>query len=564
MPQNDIKKTYKSNQFRHENVVSNELMAVEFRGNDPTDLTDNPMRVWARTDTDEVLYTVDGVTVNTMAKKEDLINTNGKVETLFINALYPPVGCPPFKRHNTSYDNSVALQWIVDNLSSLNTVHLFFPEGPWEFKTKVLITASTSRHLEIEGICNASSGDNGTELDYSGIGEFIQLSEDDGQPWDSNSYNGVGNLTIRKAFIVQTAANTNLLCGTGKYKPGSYGIRDWRGGDIVLEDVTLQGFEFGFWGIQSDINYFRKVTARYNKVALFMGPRSDQFTCETLYAYSNDTVLQLDGISGARFNNCQIVANGSTTTVPISIGSNLRACNQIVFNSPWFENFVINGVPSFIDIGIVGTVLQGLVTVNDPQIITSSALTTSFMRLNKAQNVMINNVGALPAGSFSSFIKYSGLTPDVTFLALFNGYGTPANFIDKTGATGSIRAATWTSEFGVPQIGSLNYDRWAFAGTQSARYFEFARPGTHQWQLTLNNDPSTNKTLLDISRRIVHSAAIPTTGEYQRGDMALNTMPAEIGTAGSKYVILGWSRLTNGTTHVLNTDWVEIRTPTGN
>lgn len=61
------------------------------------------------------------------------------------------------------------------------------------------------------------------------------------------------------------------------------------------------------------------------------------------------------------------------------------------------------------------------------------------------------------------------------------------------------------------------------------------------------------------------SSTIPIAGTYTRHDFVIKQDRAtELGTAGSKYVVLGWLRLTTGSNHVLNTDWVEIRTLTGN
>lgn len=59
------------------------------------------------------------------------------------------------------------------------------------------------------------------------------------------------------------------------------------------------------------------------------------------------------------------------------------------------------------------------------------------------------------------------------------------------------------------------------------------------------------------------AAAMPTTGGWRAGDYVENTAPAVAGSAGSQYVIHGWKRITTGTDHTLNTDWVEDRGLTG-
>nr|UVX45940.1 MAG: hypothetical protein [Bacteriophage sp.] len=59
------------------------------------------------------------------------------------------------------------------------------------------------------------------------------------------------------------------------------------------------------------------------------------------------------------------------------------------------------------------------------------------------------------------------------------------------------------------------------------------------------------------------ATSMPTTGTYRRGEFVKNTTPSILGEAGAKYVLKGWTRITDGNAHVLNTDWVEERAPTG-
>ena len=58
--------------------------------------------------------------------------------------------------------------------------------------------------------------------------------------------------------------------------------------------------------------------------------------------------------------------------------------------------------------------------------------------------------------------------------------------------------------------------------------------------------------------------ALPTQSTWKTGDFATNLSIAEVGSSPNKYVIRGWTRLTNGTANVLNTDWVQSRALTGN
>jgi hypothetical protein len=94
-------------------------------------------------------------------------------------------------------------------------------------------------------------------------------------------------------------------------------------------------------------------------------------------------------------------------------------------------------------------------------------------------------------------------------------------------------------------------------------------------------DAQLNRKLLDFFRVLVnkvnglasgvftHSAdnalpSIPTSGTYARDDFVPKSSRVEAGVATQKYVVLGWLRLTGGSAHVANVDWVEVRILTGN
>ena len=56
------------------------------------------------------------------------------------------------------------------------------------------------------------------------------------------------------------------------------------------------------------------------------------------------------------------------------------------------------------------------------------------------------------------------------------------------------------------------------------------------------------------------TTAAPTSGPNQQGDFVRNSAPTELGSALSKYVILGWVCVVSGTPGT----WVEFRGLTGN
>lgn len=55
-------------------------------------------------------------------------------------------------------------------------------------------------------------------------------------------------------------------------------------------------------------------------------------------------------------------------------------------------------------------------------------------------------------------------------------------------------------------------------------------------------------------------SAVPTTGTWGQGDIALTINQTEQGTAGSKYILLGWMCTVGGTPGT----WVPLRFLTGN
>jgi hypothetical protein len=56
------------------------------------------------------------------------------------------------------------------------------------------------------------------------------------------------------------------------------------------------------------------------------------------------------------------------------------------------------------------------------------------------------------------------------------------------------------------------------------------------------------------------ATAAPTAGSFNVGDFVRNSAPAELGAAGSKYIVTGWTCLVAGSPGT----WVQNRTLTGN
>jgi hypothetical protein len=62
---------------------------------------------------------------------------------------------------------------------------------------------------------------------------------------------------------------------------------------------------------------------------------------------------------------------------------------------------------------------------------------------------------------------------------------------------------------------------------------------------------------------VIYGGAMPTSGTWTAKDYVVNMFSTIAGTAGSKYTLDGWKRITTGSNNVLNVDWVEDRALTG-
>lgn len=98
----------------------------------------------------------------------------------------------------------------------------------------------------------------------------------------------------------------------------------------------------------------------------------------------------------------------------------------------------------------------------------------------------------------------------------------------------------------LPQVGLADYDR-----RLSLRLFEVLV----QIMRKVNGLASGSFASVDGS-----STAAPTVGAGSVGDKVWNSAPTELGTAGSKYVILGWVCVADGSPGT----WVQMRSLTGN
>lgn len=81
--------------------------------------------------------------------------------------------------------------------------------------------------------------------------------------------------------------------------------------------------------------------------------------------------------------------------------------------------------------------------------------------------------------------------------------------------------------------------------------------------IVVDDDPSSATFNTTLNTCPLGANSIPTTGKYIQGYIVKKSDLIITGPGGSQYVVNGWLRLTTGSNHVLNTDWVQMRTLTG-
>lgn len=437
--------------------------------------------------------------------------------------------------------------------------------------------AITVKNLTIEGVSSARNGGGnyGSQITFNGTGPAFQLGTDNGSNWDANQYDGITGFKLKNVALKHGTPDTPLAGGTGSYKAGSYGIRDWRGGSIVLENVMIEQFEYNFWGVQSDVNTFRDVLSIYSKYGLYFGPRSDQQSIYNLYSFYCDTAISIDRANSVRFYHPIIVSCGSASTYAVNIK---KGAGTVSLSEPWFEYFGNAGpVPAFVAAGLENGYLSGNptgqtspakgFTITDPFIYTSntgadhtkymvevgSCLDINISTPNSVVGVAVNNLDALIA--FTVGVAHTGATSNVHYdgqsgmseskIFLNNGTGTPAaTYILRSPNVSAnetvIGSAATSTSLAIKALG-------ANTGAEYLRINQSNVAGAVLFQVPTYATGQTNR--LKLRKSWQHESAMPTSGTYEQGDIVWNMSPTELGAASAKYIL---------------TDWFEMRALTGN
>jgi hypothetical protein len=317
-----------------------------------------------------------------------------------------------------------------------------------------LVTASLNMPSPTGGIMISGSSQQGSTIYYGGTGPLFKNGSDDGVAWDSSSdYNGPQNVILENLKLLAVANTTNLT-GEGVYAPGTIGFMDWRGGDIQLNNMWFQGFDFPFLGVKSDVNTWTRVTMLFAHSGMYLGPRSDQFTAINLYFEYCDRALDLDRVGGSSFKGCQFVDCGSSTCNPIRVRSAWSSSGSrgIDFDTCWFEYLIgksaSDQVEALVEVGGANSVPDAVqtygVTMRHCMYLNNNSPnphTNYVMKVMNADQLAIEdpNGDAIVGNNYQAFFEVSGTNNprlkllsaagynQLTYMKAFvnNGTGTP-------------------------------------------------------------------------------------------------------------------------------------------
>lgn len=320
---------------------------------------------------------------------------------------------------------------------------LWLRKGEYRFTETLSIL---ERHTHIVGESRGRAAEGGTQMSYEGTGAAIEIGTDNSEPWDDNDYDGPQGHLFAHFTLNHTARDTNLGLPGGAsgatYKAGSYGIRDWRGGDVRLTDFGVEGFEYNFWGVQSDLNRFSDIISLYSKYGIYLGPRSDQCIISDLHSFFCERVLTIDRASQCRLIAPEIIFCGKAGVQPVEIRKGSSAVN---IYAPWLENAdaaEVATLPGWIGAGLVDgygpsgvgttpTSAQGI-SVQDPMYFTSNSGGGTHQRTIVA-------VGAALG------VRVYNPTP-----RLPNTLNTLESFIEAPSGTAFTNAQSQSAIYGVP------------------------------------------------------------------------------------------------------------------
>ena len=253
-------------------------------------------------------------------------------------------------------------------------------------------------------------------------------------------------------------------------------------------------------------------------------------------AYTQDAIAPSDKIYNAKIADNVITGTGAAL--------NLSPSGQF-FNSV-FENNIVSDVFAGVAANLSNTLDQGLIIRNnlfnlDPFFTSTDRGSngTFTVKGNPVALLFQNSLGYSIAGN--TFKNCNRICDyDLSYIVVTGGtrvHLMAPNYLECQPVANGFN----TGNKGIGEV---------FPGSSFILKCVDSDPTSATYNTTLNNCP-------------VSASGIPTTGTYLQGHIVLNTSPAVLGTAGSRYIVYAWIKLNTGSTNVLNTDWSQLRQLTG-
>lgn len=315
-----------------------------------------------------------------------------------------------FPRLETETDDTArflrAIRHIEDE--SLSNRKLYLAGSEYTVSATLKIAKRGFRIIGVrQGRPSDPSGkiEGGTRINFTGSGPLFQLGEETSGPY-SDTVQG-----FALEFLTMTYAGTNrqalnnpmaVSSGRGNYGIGTYAVRDFNNGGIQFRDVQIERFEYGFWGVYTDVNSFDNVNLFYNKVGMYIGAGSGQNTLRELYTIGNDTALWLQGAGGVRVQDCQFVKDGSATDAPIVIDSQGVPHDSAFFHRCWFEAGSSHRLQAFVEISCrPGSTPSKGITFRDSYLavgakVGGEPVCKYFVQVGNASRIVIDEVSNFP------------------------------------------------------------------------------------------------------------------------------------------------------------------------
>lgn len=323
-----------------------------------------------------------------------------------------------------------------------------------------------------------------------------------------------------------TPANKGLVVSGNLFDGGTYGVQGAFGA------LTIQS---GSYGVTFSGNYVRSISQAVlaqdsglnaQKQGLTISGNVFDMSNGAFSAYSDYT-----GSSYAEIENVSIVGNQVTNLSSTATCQFLCAAFVISGAGYNVENNVISGSDSTSGILIrqYGTSVPVDIKISNNKFFTNEA---------SAGGSGIN----IPSGTEVARLRIESNE--------CYGSGNAANACVNFQGAGPFLVELRNNE-ALSQGTKVNYGN-LYAGTPWGTFAYNALPGSHYLNSNIQG--------YLIGSSLIPGTAAPTSGNWRVGDTVYNTIPAETGTSGSKYIISGWINTVAGSPGT----WLPQRTLTGN